>query len=245
MRLSAEERAVNRSAFRAMGPKDKTEYVFAYYKLPLTLALIVVVALGWVVSRALTHKAPLLYTAFVNVVPNERLDEALTTGFVEQLGADPRKSEVVCYRELYLSNDAPQQDHQYAYASRLKLMASVDAEQLDVLLMNQEAYDLLSAGGYLLDMGTELTGTRALPAAADGLLVTNTVVLADNRVELELGEADSYEATTVEATNALEAGDLPLFDDYAPDERFYLGIVANTPRLDMASAYLRYVVDHR
>lgn len=238
MMLSPEEKAANRAAFAAMALGQKAEYVFAYYKLPLVLVLVAAVALGNVAHHFLTRKSPLLYVAYVNVVPTEELVTVLSAGFVEAMGANPRISEVVCYRELYLSSEAATSDHQYAYASRLKLMAAVDAEQLDIVLMNGEAYDLLSASGYLLDL-TQVDQ----PDAIAGPLATNTVVLSDNRLELELGEADEYVADAVEAVNALEVTSLPLFTGFSDDEPLYLGIIANTPRLNTAIVYLRYVAE--
>lgn len=244
MTLSPEERAANRAAFRAMSVPQKAEYIFAYYKLPLVLTLIVLVAVGTVVQRMITHKDAELYVAFVNVVPDEDADEALTKGFIEQQGQNPRKNEVVCYRELYLSSNASQQDHQYSYASRLKVLAAIDAEQLDVVLMNQEAYDLLSASGYLLDLQETCVGDLALSSEAKQRLKTNTVVLSDNRVEVELGEASEYEADTVGSVNALSLDGLPLLANLPESESFYLGIIANTPRLKTAVAYLEYVLDN-
>ena len=243
MTLSPEERAANRAAFRAMSVPQKAEYIFAYYKLPLVLALVALVAIGTVAQRTITHKDAELYVAFANVVPDEDADQALTRGFIEQRGMNPRKNEVVCYRDLYLSGDASQQDHQYAYASRLKVLAAIDAEQLDVVLMNQEAYDLLSGSGFLLDLEKTCVGDLALSAEARQRLVTNTVVLSDNRVEVELGEADEYEADTVESTNALRLDGLSLLASLPESESLYLGIVANTPRLETSVAYLSYVLN--
>lgn len=243
MRLSEKEKAANRAAFRAMNLRDKAEYIYAYYKFPLVLALVAIVSLASVTRWLITHKEPLLYVAYVNVVPDEQLDETLTTDFVVAEGKSPRRSEVVCFRELYLSRDADQQSHQYAYASRLKIMATVDAEQLDVVLMNKEAYDLLSGSGYLLDLKDVQASAQALSPAAQKLLTANTIVLSDNRLEVELNEADEYEADTIEQVNALDVTALPLFADYPEDESFYLGIIANTPRLDESLAYLQYVVE--
>jgi hypothetical protein len=241
MILSPEEKAANRAAFRSMSLGQKAEYVLAYYKLPLVIALVMVVSLVSGLRWLVTHKEPVLYVAFANVVPSEDADDVLTTGFVEHQGMSPHRCEVVCYRELYLSNEADQQNHQYAYASKLKLMAAIDAEELDVVLMNQEAYDLLSASGYLLDLREACTGSRALPTSVQGHLVSNTVVLSDNRVEVELGEEKAYVADTVEESNAFLISDLSLFGDFPKDESLYLGIVATTPRLDEALAYAGYL----
>lgn len=242
MRLSEQERAANRAAFKAMGPAQKADYIFAYYKLPLVLALIAVVALGSVAWRALTHKDALLYVAYVNVAPPVDVDEALTSGFVEASGADERHQEVLCYHELYLSNNATTADHQYAYASKLKAMAAIEGQQLDAVLMNQEAYDLLSASGYLLDLGaTGASEASRAPFADDARLRSNTVVLSSNQVEYELGEVDAYEAQTEEKPNALEVTQSPLLRGFSGDEPLYLGVIANSPRQAQALAYLSYV----
>lgn len=243
MRLSPEEKAANRAAFRAMGVGQKAEYVLAYYKLPLVLALVAAVALGSAAYHLLTHREAALYLAYANVVPEDGLDEALTLGFLEFEGKNARASEVVCYRELYLSDQSSQPDHQYAYASKIKLMAAIDAEELDVVLMNREAYDLLSASDCLLDLTDACASDAQLKALAVPLLTTNTVVLQDNRIEVELGEAKAYEADTIDRANALDVSTLPLFEELAAEEPLYLGIVPNTPRMDAALAYLRYVVE--
>lgn len=241
MKLSEEERAANRAAFKAMGPAQKADYIFAYYKLPLVLALVAIVALGSVAWRAITHKDALLYVAFVNVAPPLDVDEALTSGFVEATGANAGREEVLCYRELYLSNSATVADHQYAYASKLKAMAAVEGHQLDAVLMNREAYDLLSASGYLLDLAADTAGAAGAAFADDARLCSNTVVVDSNQVEYELGEADTYEAETVEVANALEVTQSPLLRGFSGNEALYLGIIANSPRQDQALAYVAYV----
>ena len=240
MKLSEQERASNKAAFLAMNLPQKAEYIFAYYKLPLVLLLIVVVAFGSAVKYFLTHKEPVLYTAYVNVVPNDEADQTLTAGFVTSVGENPRKSEVVCYRELYLSGKAGPDEQQYAYASRLKVLASIDSEQLDVVLMNQESYDMLSASGFLLDLSNTEVADEAFLAATSTSLATNTIVISDNKVEVEMGQADEYEADTYEAQNALDVTHASVLAALAPEGPFYLGVIANTPRLDVALAYMAY-----
>ena len=117
-------------------------------------------------------------------------------------------------------------------------IVGIDGEQLDVVIMNREAYDLLSAWGYLLDLGDACAANPRLEAA----LVSNTVISSDNRVEVELNEADAYIAETIEIANAVELGDSPLFPDFAADEHIYLGVIANTPRQEQSLDYLDYVL---
>ena len=239
MRLPDHERAAHREAFRTMTPPEKADYVFAYYQLPLVLALIVVVALGWTAWRRVTHKEPLLYVALVNVADSEVLDNGLGNDYVIATGNDPRTAEVYCYHALYLSDPEDSSDHQYSYASRMKVMASIAAEELDVVIMNRDAYDLLSHSGYLMDLSPVLADDPTLGS----LLVTNTVILSDNMVEVELGEADTYEAETTEEANAIDASSMPLFADYTGE--VYLGVIGNTPRLDEVCSYLNYLSSAR
>jgi hypothetical protein len=45
-------------------------------------------------------------------------------------------------------------------------MAAVEGHQLDAVLMNREAYDLLSASGYLLDLATDEAGATGAAGTA-------------------------------------------------------------------------------
>lgn len=241
MQLSERERQANREAFAAMNLAQKADYIFAYYKLPLVLALVALVFVGSVAHRLLTHKEAVLYVAYANVAVPEELDAALTSGFIEEQGLDARRCEVYCYHDLFLASETTMETHQYAYASKLKTLAAVDAEEFDVVLMNRESYDVLSRSGFLLDLQEGLGEGRSLPVDAT-LLVENEVVLEDNQVEVDLGEAEAYEAQVETHANAVDVSGLPLFSQARFDDAVYLGIIGNTPRLEEALTYLSYLV---
>ena len=241
MRLPEREREAHRQAFRAMSLPQKLEYIFAYYKLPLVLVFIAAVALGSVLNYQLTHKEPVLYVAYCNVGLPEEQDQELFDGFLASMGANPKTQESYRYYNLYLSEAEESVDHQYSYASRLKTLAAVDAEELDVVFMNQGAYDLLSASGYLMDLSSTLAASGTLQAQANDLLTTNVVVLEDNRLEVELNEADTYEAVTQEVPNALDVTEALGGTDVLTGT-VYLGIIGNTPRLDTALSFVSYLL---
>lgn len=241
MKLPEHERAAHRAAFAQMSWGERAEYIFAYYKLELVIALIIIVALGSGIKYAITHKDAVLYVAYTNVSVSEEMDGRLGAGYLAARGIDERRNEVYLYRGLYLSENPSSSDHQYAYASRLKVLAAVDAQQLDIVLMNQESYDLLSAGGYLLDLDALAQSDPAFAEVAAGLLVENTVVLEDNALEVELGEADVYEAVTEDVVNAIDVTDAFGGRD-ALTGNIYLGIIGNSPRTDEALAYIAYLL---
>ena len=148
-----DEEAV-REAVRRMGPKEKLGYILHYYWWAILLNIIVVVILGSVIYGRLTKKQTLLYAACINVALGSDLEETLRQGYLRFAGADPGKTDVLLYRDMYISEDLSEADHQMAYASRMKLMAVINGKLLDMVLMNREAYDILSASEYLLDLSS-------------------------------------------------------------------------------------------
>ncbi|RVU97442.1 hypothetical protein EII22_07395 [Coriobacteriales bacterium OH1046] len=242
MRLPPEERAAHRAAFAAMATSERLDYIFSYYKLELAIVSIAALVAGTIIVRILTHRDAVLYLAYANVAVESGLDEALGEGFVTHLGLDPQENEVYRYHDLYLSDDEGVADHRYAYASHIKLLGAIDAEQLDVVIMGKDAYDILSSAGYLADLPTIISGTD--PETQEilvPLLVANEVVVEDNMVEYNLGETDTYQATVVEAVNAVDAAGLPLFEGAGFSGQAYLGVIANSPRQDAVLAYLEYL----
>ena len=241
MKLTERERVENREAFRDMGLPEKLDYIFTYYKFPLVLMLIAVVALGSVGYNRLTHKDAVLYAAYANIAVGDALDGALNQGFIETLGLNPRRSEVYAYPGLYLTRDASTENHEYAYASQLKMLAAISGKKLDVLLMNREAWDLMSSGGYLMPLEELLARDPALYERVSPKLAANTVVLEDNDIEHRLDESIPYRAVTEEVVNAIELTGFPLFESAGFSGEVYLGVVGNTPRTDAVARYIGYL----
>ena len=233
MKLTKEQKAAHRAAFRAMSPGEKLEYIWEYYKWPILLTLLVLGILVWTAHRELTKKEPVLYLAQVNVTVGEDLEQTLTTGYLTVSDRNPKRQEIHVYRDLYLSDDADVLNHEYAYASRTKVMGAIQTQKLDAVLMNREAYDLLSAQGYLLPLDDP-----ALP----NLLVSNEVVVSDNAIEWQLNEADTHERVTESVQNALALSDCPLFRSAGFEGSLYAGIIANSPRAEEALRFLRFIV---
>ncbi len=231
MKLTKEQKAAHRAAFRNMSPAEKLEYIWEYYKWPILLTLLVLGILIWSARRELTRKEPVLYLALANITVGEDLEQTLTTGYLTASGHNPRRQEVYVYRDLYLSDDADVLNHEYAYASRTKMMGAVQTQKLDVVLMNREAYDLLSAQGYLLPLDDP-----ALPP-----LVSNEVVVSDNAIEWQLNEAATHERVTETVQNALAMSDCPLFQAAGFEGNVYAGVIANSPRPAEALRYLQYL----
>ena len=96
MRLTDAERAENREALAHMSLPQRLDHIFEYYKFPLVLILIAVVALGSVLYYRLTRREALLYVAFANISMGDTLDSAISEDYPGAIGADPRKARSGC-----------------------------------------------------------------------------------------------------------------------------------------------------
>ena len=243
MKLSQKEKAARRAAFQNMSLEKKLEHIRTYYLWAIVLGLAVLLILGSAVHRQLTKREPVVYLGFVNIAVGEELEGRLTDGFLRFLGADAKRQQVYLYRELYLSDDADTLNHEYAYASRMKLMGAVGAKQLDLVLMNREAYDLLSQSGYLEELSPSFFAQdAALYEQLSPYLTVNDVILSDNSIEYQLGEAETHEVITAPAQNGLAVTDFPLFAQAGFPEPVYLGVIANSSRASDCLRYLAYIV---
>lgn len=174
-----------------------------------------------------------MYLAYLNVSVGEDMEAQLTEDYLTYRGLNPKGNEVRLYRNLYLSDNPAASDHEFAYASRMKLLATINSRQLDLVLMNREAYDLCSASGYLLDLSDILDSA---------CLTANQVILEDNAVEYNLNAAQEYTAVTETVYNALELTQLSAFQKAGFSDSVYIGIIANTPRLPESQDYLDYLI---
>ena len=236
VKLSEKEKAAHKAAFQAMSPAEKAEHIFTYHKWSILLVLLVLLILGSIIHRQLTQKKPVLYLAVINASFGENVEKSLTEDFLAAAGFDARRQEVYLYRDLYLSENADTLNHEYAYASKVKLSGAISAEKLDLVLMNREAYDIFSRQGYLM-------GLTSLSGAFSPYLTENEVILSDNSVDYLLGNAAGEQFVTETVPNSLAVSSLPLFRDAGFDGDLYLGVVSNSPRQDEAEAYIRYLFD--
>lgn len=241
MRGSKKEREANRVAFHNMNAREKLAYIFEYYKLPLFTLTVAVIVLITSAIHEITKKEPVLYLAYVNTAIGETLDTQLTDGFLTYLDSNPRKTTVTVYRDLYISDDASVENHEFAYASKMKIIGAISAKKMDVVLMNREAYDLMSESGFLLDLSSLEDG--ALKQQLEPYLVANEVILEDNAIEYRLNEADEYVYESAEFQNGVDVTGLSLFREAGMSGDVYAGIIANTKHPIGSAAFLTYLLN--
>ena len=221
----------------------KIAYIWEYYKLPIAIGCIFLYIAGYMLHGYLTHKEVVLYTALVNVsevIPSEEL----STDFLNYLDTDVRKNEVELYEGLYLTDDESSPDYGYVYASNTKITASIAGKLLDVVLMDQKAFDMLAQRGCLCNV-EELLRQKApdLYEELQSDLVSNTIILEDNALDAQLDDSVTYSAVTDEYPMGIDITGSPLLPEGGISGTLYLGIISNAPHADTSIEYLRYLTD--
>ncbi len=205
--------------WKQLDGKQKIQYIWDYYKFPIFVCLIFVYIIGYTIYGHFAKKDTMLYAALVNVSASEQLTAQLSDGFMDFMNTDTSKNDVQLYTGLYLTSNQDDPNHEYTYASRIKIMASIDGEQLDIVLMNKEAFDEFSQNGYLCNLEKLLYDSN--PDTFEELkpyLVTNT----------------AYPA-------GLDMSQKGILKKAGFKEPVYLGVIANSPRMKQAVEYINYL----
>lgn len=222
--------------------KQKIQYIWNYYKLPIVICLIFLYIIVYTIYGHFSKKETLLYAGTVNVSAGERLTGELSGGFLDYMDVNTSKTELKLYAGLYLTDAPDDPNREYTYASRIKIIASIDDEKLDVVIMNKEAFDAFSQNGYLSDMEELLRDTDpGSLAELKPYLATNAVILEDNADDIRLNKSLSYEAVTEEYPMGLLLSQKGLFKKAGFEDDVYLGVIKNSPRMDMAIEYIKYL----
>lgn len=244
MRLIQKSRKEQASlkTLQSLHGKKKLQYIWDYFKLPLAVPGIILYVIIYISYRHFTYQEPVLYTALVNVNAGENLTRQLNEDFLDAMGINTSQNKLYLYSGLYLTDDENNAYHAYTYASRIKILAAIEGELLDVVLMDQESFDAFSQNGYLCNID-ELLRAEAPSFYKDiePFIVTNTFIAEDNSFELQFDSTIPYRAVTEEYPMGLDISQTGFMKQAGFPETVYLGIIANSPRKDTALAYLLYL----
>ena len=228
-----------RKEWQNMNGAAKLRYIWDYYKLPIFLICICGYGAGYLVWRNVTAEYTQLYLAYVNIEVGETLDHHLTEEFIDYLHPDEKNSTVKAIRNLALTENLQKSDGSYVYTSQMKILSSIDNQQLDIVLMNQEAFDAFSQNGFLTNIETfakEHGLTNLQPYFID-----NIEILSDNATEVIVDPTVEYHSETTTYPMAIDITEFPFILEAGFPDHVYLGIIANTERADNAASFVSYL----
>lgn len=234
--------AIEKTSLRELHGRQKLRYIWDYYKLPIVIALIFLYIIGYNIYRQATYKETVLSAAFVNVSASDELASRLTDDFLTDTGLSDGKHRFYRYENLYLTDNTDSENHQYVYASRMKILGAIDSEAMDLVFMDKEAFDAFSQNGYLCDIEALLLEQEPdLYEALFDSIQTNTYILEDNADEVLLDPSVEYQAETAEYPMGIALTDCPIIQAAGFSDTIYLGIIANSPHKETAVSYLKYL----
>ncbi len=180
------------SSFRELPLPKKLGYIWDYYRRPILSGLLVLFLLTSILQTILHPATPLLYAAFVNVSLDPQKSQAFSQEYVKERGLDPKRDKIALYTGLYLTDDTSSEAFSYSYASRIKILSSIDEQHLDLVFFDKEAYDAFAQNGFLLN----LTGL-SLPEGST--LTENLEIREEEKEEMDQEEAEREEAERKDA----------------------------------------------
>ncbi len=228
------EKTKSLETLRSLHGVKKLQYIWDYYKLPLFITGVLLYAVIYVAYRHLTYKDTSLYVALVNVNAGESLTEQLENGFLDAADIDASSNKLQLYSGLYLTDDADSPYFEYTYASRVKILAAIDGEMLDAVLLDKEAFDAFSQNGYLCRIDELLSAEYPDFYSDIAPFIENNIFIKDN-------SSITYSAVTEEYPMGMDLSQAKLIRQAGFDEPVYFGIIANSQRKDMAVRYLEYL----
>ena len=131
----------------------KIEYILDYYKLPIVLSIIIIYIFCSLSYKLITKKNTLLSVAAINIeISNENIPK-FSYDYLLNRNFSSKKYNINFYNNL-ISEGNPNYgaSYEYAYASSMKLLALMSDKTLDIVLMDEKAYQTFSNNEYLYNL---------------------------------------------------------------------------------------------
>lgn len=234
------ESYTEKEKWASLSKRKRVRYLWDYYKLPFVIVFIVLYIIGFNIYRHVTHKDTILYTGLVNIAATEETTAKLSDDFFTYIDANAKKEECRLYTGWFLTTNKDSQYFEYTMASQIKILASIDDEQLDIVLLDRESFDAFSQNGYLYNIEELLQGTD-LYDQLKPYIVSNIHFLEDNGKDINFDASIEFKATSEEFPMGLDVSKSHIFDGTSYSDTIYLGVIANTTRKEMVLKYLEYL----
>jgi len=155
------------SKLRGMSFRDKLDYIWEYYKLPIVAIAAVLFILGSIVNSVWINPPakPFVHFFHLTYAPYEAM-EALAEELDAALIPPEDRKKFKTQSTLILLKDS---DPQMEYAMMQKFFASVATGEVDFFLFEDEDFEAMSDQGYLTDL-REFMSRGQLDALGDRLL---------------------------------------------------------------------------
>lgn len=222
--------------------KKRLEYIWNYYKLHIGVLLVGIYVIIYIIFRIVTATTPEIYLGFVNVSAGTDLMQVLTDDFLEELNTGNPRSSIYKYEGLLLTENVDSSNANYVQASQIKILAAINGQMFDVVILDKEALDAFSQNGYLYNMEDFLEENA--PDQYEELkpyLVKDIEILQDNSDEIIFHPEVEYVSECTEYPMALDLSFCPAVSRAGFGQTIYLAVIRNSARPEVAGNYISYL----
>lgn len=212
-------------------------YIWDYYK-PLMVAVLCVIfaiSLGVTIYRSKQQKS-LINVYMMDCNASTVSGEEMEQEFAEYLGGLGKHEYVLVDTQLITDSETTTE---YSISSQVKLMAVASSGELDMMILNQSAYEAFVSQGYLMELDEILSSEQkaqwselldyAAPAQAEEAVETEQTASAD------LAEQRIY-AVKIQDSEVLER-----YQAYG-DDTVYAVLYVNAKRTDHFGDFCGYLL---
>lgn len=154
--------------FKKLNMKQKTGYIWDYYKLPILAGLLVLILSIYFIGEYVKNKEPVATLVAVNAEPGRGFADTDFSDFIEEYDYNPAKQEVVVDTGYTLDSSNPTKDP-YNYQA---LITVVSAGAADVLSADEELFVYLAEAGGCADLKNFLSKEELAERKEDIVYVT-------------------------------------------------------------------------
>ena len=130
-------------SFKQLSAKQKLQYIWDYYKIHIIVTAVLICAIFSIFKTEKNSSSADLYIAYVNIVVDDKLTNALENNSSLSIGS---------YRDLLITDDPSGDNLEYAYTSSMKLMSTISAGKLDIIIGDSYAMSYAHNAEYLVNM---------------------------------------------------------------------------------------------
>ena len=206
---------------------EKAGYIMDYYKIPIAGVCIALIIAGSFIHNIVTRPNPILHVTCVNCLLGDNEIAMLTDGYTSG-PAYGRRDKVLLENGLFLAADPSEKFDTNSMVTQMKLMAMAAAGDLDVLLLDKSALNVLNGSEDLMDL--------------DSLAVSDTLDAEEKELLSQLSSR-FVSASGTGPHNGIHLAGTNLAPEDDPADTFYFALAANTAHLDEALSWLRCLME--
>ena len=234
--------------FRTLPKEERWNYFLDYYKWYAIIALVVIALLTQGIVSAVQQKET-VYTGFVLNAKIGVDDKSFLQGFYDRTDIDPKTQQAAFYSDLLLTNSNKKND----ITTIQRIMASISVEEADVIIAPANGFHTCAynTSRIFVDL-REFLPAETFEKLSGRLYYIDGAVM--DELSKPIGEfVDPYaiqypdprkpETMQNPIPVGIDVSDRKDLQDayYLTDTTAYLGVIVNSPNLDMTQIFIDYL----